>query len=265
MKKYIILFFLVVFLSSCVSEPKEDVTEIPEDIQKIEDTRTDLPFVTEEKVTLPLVVEEPVSPEVMKEEIQEIVDAPINRMKSNRPVDSKKYTKKYDLYFAKYSKREFGPNFDWKWIKAQSITESALNPKAKSPVGAQGLMQIMPGTWGEIFGKYKGKLLSVWDPSSNVAGGIYYDARLYKSWKSPRPENDRKAFMFASYNGGLGNPLSSQRLCLKNEERSPFKGYPYCNLWKAAVENAPNVSTWRHEESLHYVDRIMKLMNQTYL
>jgi len=27
----------------------------------------------------------------------------------------------YDRYFSKYSKRNFGPNFDWRYFKAQAI------------------------------------------------------------------------------------------------------------------------------------------------
>ena len=34
--------------------------------------------------------------------------------------------KKYDPYFSKYSKRYFGPGFDWRHFKAQAVAESRL-------------------------------------------------------------------------------------------------------------------------------------------
>ena len=33
---------------------------------------------------------------------------------------------KYDKYFSKYSKRYFGPAFDWRYFKAQAVAESPL-------------------------------------------------------------------------------------------------------------------------------------------
>ncbi|MCK5784786.1 MAG: hypothetical protein KAH06_10080, partial [Desulfobacterales bacterium] len=37
---------------------------------------------------------------------------------------------KYDGYFSKYSKRYFGPGFDWRYFKAQAIAESRLKANA---------------------------------------------------------------------------------------------------------------------------------------
>jgi membrane-bound lytic murein transglycosylase F len=57
---------------------------------------------------------------------------------------------KYDKYFLKYSKRYFGPGFDWHYFKAQAVAESRLQADARSRVGAVGVMQIMPRTFEEI-------------------------------------------------------------------------------------------------------------------
>ena len=46
---------------------------------------------------------------------------------NDQPVDSDKWTDEYDRHFRKYSKRYFGPLFDWHWFKAQAIAESNLN------------------------------------------------------------------------------------------------------------------------------------------
>ncbi|MBP6775074.1 MAG: transglycosylase SLT domain-containing protein, partial [Gemmatimonadaceae bacterium] len=53
----------------------------------------------------------------------------------------------YDPIFRKYSKRYFSVAFDWRHFKAQAMAESDLNPKARSRVGARGLMQLMPSTY----------------------------------------------------------------------------------------------------------------------
>src|SRR5262249_42867535 len=59
----------------------------------------------------------------------------------------KKISEKYDPMFRKYTKRFFGPAFDWKYFKAQGFAESGLKASAKSWVGARGVMQLMPSTY----------------------------------------------------------------------------------------------------------------------
>ena len=39
-------------------------------------------------------------------------------------VSDRYWTRKYDPYFRKYSKRFFGPAIDWQWFKAQGFAES---------------------------------------------------------------------------------------------------------------------------------------------
>src|SRR5689334_7320638 len=65
-------------------------------------------------------------------------------------VDAARWPRDYDEHFQKYTKRYFGPSFDWRWFKAQAITESHLLPDARSAAGARGLMQILPSTFAEI-------------------------------------------------------------------------------------------------------------------
>jgi soluble lytic murein transglycosylase-like protein len=170
------------------------------------------------------------------------------------PVDSSKWTEKYDDYFRKYSKRFFGVGFDYKWFKAQAIAESKLRKDAKSWVGAKGLMQIMPRTFAEIK-KKNPAFKHVLEPRWNIAAGIYYDKKMFQFWKSDRSFLDRMRFAFASYNAGAQNVLKGQKLCNKNKKKD-------CNLWKGIEPFAPKVKSWRHKETLHYIKEIFKLMEK---
>ena len=56
-----------------------------------------------------------------------------------RPVETEKWSDQFDRHFKKYSKRYFGPHFEWRWFKSQGIAESNLNENASSPAGAKGV------------------------------------------------------------------------------------------------------------------------------
>jgi membrane-bound lytic murein transglycosylase F len=165
---------------------------------------------------------------------------------------AQEYNKKYDLYFYKYSKMYFGLGLDYKYFKSQAIAESALKPYVVSPVGAIGLMQIMPKTWKDIKSKQT-FLLDITDPESNICAGIYYDRYLWNNWKSKRTFEDRLALMYSSYNGGLKNVLNAQNICICVNTCDD------CNSWKCISSYADQVDSWIHEESLNYVERIFKI------
>jgi soluble lytic murein transglycosylase-like protein len=75
--------------------------------------------------------------------------------------NAKKISERYDPTFRKYTKRYFGPAFDWRLFKAQAIAESNLNVGARSPVGARGIMQLR-----EILGcKFSRREGVKWDSS----------------------------------------------------------------------------------------------------
>ncbi len=81
-------------------------------------------------------------------------------------------------------------------------TESNFNPKAVSPKGAVGMMQIMPetGEWAaqqSKIGNYS--LERLYDPVYNINIGSWYLADLQKEFA-----NDT-TLMLAAYNGGRGN------------------------------------------------------------
>ena len=77
-------------------------------------------------------------------------------------------------------------------MKAMMHTESGFNPNARSPVGAQGLMQLMPAT-ARRFGVY-----NAWNPAENIEG-----AAKYLKFLQGRFGNIQH--VIASYNAGEGN------------------------------------------------------------
>ena len=154
------------------------------------------------------------------------------------------WTDRYDPLFRKYSKRFFGPGFDWRWFKAQGIAESGLREDAESWVGAKGIMQIMPATLREIAEKSDLPVLDNDDPGANIAAGIFYDRDLYERWHDIPMPRERLAFTFASYNGGRSRILRAQEACRAD-----------CALWAHVTGHAP-------EETQGYVARILTLMGR---
>lgn len=166
-------------------------------------------------------------------------------------VASGAWTTRYDPHFQKYSKRYFGADFDWRWWKAQAIAESGLDSTARSYCGAQGLMQIMPGTWAGIAPKLG--VTSPWLVKDNIQAGIYYDARMWAIWKAPRPLEERIAFTLASYNAGPGHIIKAQRLVAPG--RSP-------NHWQPVADELHRVTGRHAKETRDYVQRIRRLFGR---
>jgi len=109
----------------------------------------------------------------------------------------------YDKLVRKYADR-YG--FDWRLVTAQMYQESRFDPKAKSQVGARGLMQLMPRTAKAMGIKNAG------DPALNILGGIKYLDWLRDRFESKLPIPDRLWFTLASYNAGAGHVHDARRL-----------------------------------------------------
>ena len=93
-------------------------------------------------------------------------------------------TGRNDPWFRKYTQRYFGVGFDWRLFKAQAVAESDLNPNARSPVGARGLMQVMPATFNLIQAS-RSSLTSIDAPESNIAAGIARSTSLdHTRWEN---------------------------------------------------------------------------------
>jgi len=128
------------------------------------------------------------------------------------PFEKYKSMREYDSHFLMYSNRYFGPQFDWRYFKAQAIVESRLRPDVQSRHGAMGIMQIRPSTFMEVTLKNPHIRSYPNQAQWSIAAGIYYNRVMWNGWQEPRTVQDRLNFMLASYNAGKFNILRAQRL-----------------------------------------------------
>lgn len=127
----------------------------------------------------------------------------------------------YDDLVKKYTD-QYG--FDWRLIVSQMYQESRFNPKAKSWVGAKGLMQVMPRTAKEL------ELTDLEDPEIGIHAGIKYMKWVRERFESELDVKDRMWFTLAAYNAGQGHIKDARRLARK-------KGWNP-NRWFNHVEKA---------------------------
>jgi membrane-bound lytic murein transglycosylase F len=113
----------------------------------------------------------------------------------------------YTPIIKKYAKR-YG--FDWRLIVAQIVQESGFQVKARSRVGASGLMQIMPGTAKALSRELDIEYISR-NPRENITAGIYHlykQKRLFLDAEIP----ERTKLALASYNCGVGRIFDAQKI-----------------------------------------------------
>jgi len=154
--------------------------------------------------------------------------------------ESKKFQAVVDLFKKYGSKYEL----DYLLMEAQGYQESTLDQSARSPVGAIGIMQVMPAT---------GKDMKVGDISkieSNIHAGVKYMRFMMDQYYKDEPmDNLNRALMtFASYNAGPGR-IRQLRLATEKKGLNP-------NLWFGNVERVTSERIGR--ETVTYVSNIYK-------
>jgi hypothetical protein len=116
-------------------------------------------------------------------------------------------------------------------IKAVIMAESSYNPKAVSPRGARGLMQLMPRT-AESLG-----VKDIFDPFHNINGGVKYLRRLLDRFKGD------VELALAAYNAGSRYvrkykgvpPFKATRLYIK-------KVIKYLDIYRKELMEIPGVA-----------------------
>ncbi|WP_288653816.1 MULTISPECIES: murein transglycosylase [Pantoea] len=95
---------------------------------------------------------------------------------------------------------------DPSYAMAISRQESAWNPKARSPVGASGLMQVMPATAAHTVKMYNipgyANSSQLLDPQTNIQIGTQYLEYVYQQF------GQNRIFSSAAYNAGPGRVRS---------------------------------------------------------
>jgi membrane-bound lytic murein transglycosylase F len=108
----------------------------------------------------------------------------------------------FDALFQEAADRH---GFDWRLLAAIAFAESGYDPWEKSPVGAIGLLQLMPAVADEY------GVEDPWDPRQNVEAGAALLRWLYTMFDDVESE-DRMAFALAAYNMGRGHVEDARAL-----------------------------------------------------
>ncbi len=172
----------------------------------------------------------------------------------------------YKPIIKKYAKR-YG--FDWRLIAAQIVQESGFKTRARSHVGARGLMQLMPGTAKEISRELDIKYI-MRNPRENITAGIYHLQKQYQYFPdASRP--DRTKFALASYNCGAGRLFDAQEIARyyrrpvnRWEVVSPFLTKLKKSDWELHLQVWPEGKPrygyfYGSAETLNYVNNIWTL------
>jgi membrane-bound lytic murein transglycosylase MltF len=135
-------------------------------------------------------------------------------------------------------------NVDYLLMAAQGYQESTLDQNVKSPVGAIGVMQVMPPTGKEL------KVGDITQVEANVHAGVKYMRFMMDQYFADEPMDQlNKALMtFASYNAGPGR-LRQLRREAKERGLDP-------NVWFGNVERVASERIGR--ETVAYVSNIYK-------
>ncbi len=143
--------------------------------------------------------------------------------------------------------------FDWRLISAQIYQESHLNPRAKSPAGAKGLMQLLSKTAQSLGVK------DVYNPVENINAGVQHLKNLYDLFDGSEG-TDRMLIALAAYNIGQGHIQDARRLAIEmnldpNSWESLAKTLPLLRFRKYYKKS--KYGYCRGTEPVRYIKQIM--------
>jgi membrane-bound lytic murein transglycosylase MltF len=107
-------------------------------------------------------------------------------------------------FFKKYGETY---DIDYLLMMAQGYQESTLDQNAKSPVGAIGIMQVMPATGADM------RVGDITETEANIHAGVKYIRFMIDQYLKDEPMDrlNKTLFAFASYNAGPGRIAQLRR------------------------------------------------------
>jgi membrane-bound lytic murein transglycosylase MltF len=156
------------------------------------------------------------------------------------PAGMKRFDQTAEI-FQKYSTK-YG--MDYLLMMAEGYQESGLKQEVKSPVGAVGVMQLMPATGQEM------KVGDISQEEANIHAGVKYFHTMMEKWFGNEPMDDlnKVLFTFAAYNCG---PTRVKRLRTEAGEKGLNP-----NIW---INNVEMIAAARvGAETVNYVSNIYK-------
>ena len=142
--------------------------------------------------------------------------------------------------------RKYGDQYqlDYLLMAAQGYQESGLDQNVKSPVGAIGVMQVMPATAKEL------KVGDIQEIEPNIHAGVKYFRFMVDQYFKDEPMDplNKGLFTFASYNAGPGRVRQLRR-------EAAARGLDP-NVWFGNVEQIASERIGR--ETVTYVANIYK-------
>jgi membrane-bound lytic murein transglycosylase MltF len=156
------------------------------------------------------------------------------------PAEIKRFEQTIAL-FRKYG-QQYG--LDYLLVAAQGFQESGLDHNVRSPVGAIGVMQVMPATGKEL------KVGDVTQLDANIHAGVKYIRFMIDTYFANEPMDtlNRGLFAFAAYNAGPGR-VRQLRAEAGKRGLNP-------NIWFNNVERIASERIGR--ETVTYVSNIYK-------
>lgn len=136
------------------------------------------------------------------------------------------YPLEYEETIVKYSKQY---DVDPTLIAAVIYSESHFHPTSASHAGAQGLMQIMPGTGKAIATRIGEPFGDLFDPETSIRYGTYYIESLIDKY------NGDVDAALAAYNGGAG--AADRYVITRSDASIPAETAGYIKKVNSAWQN----------------------------